>query len=95
MENIIIDFTDCTRLHEVHALLKKQFDFPDYYGANPSALWDCIYPWGGDGPATLYFYGVNAFRAQDAVSKRAMDIILDVFADLKRNGDPVDIVVVN
>ena len=38
---IIIDFASC-RPEEIHTMLKEKFGFPEYYGRNLSALWDCL-----------------------------------------------------
>lgn len=32
----------CTSQEELHEYLKRKLDFPDYYGANLSALADCL-----------------------------------------------------
>ena len=43
---IILDFTDCRHLGEIHLILKTKFGLPDYYGENWDALWDCLrYLW--------------------------------------------------
>ena len=39
---IILDFLNCENLWSIHDVLKNKFGFPDYYGRNWSALWDCI-----------------------------------------------------
>ena len=39
---IHIDLSSCKYLGELHKLLKTKFGFPDYYGENWSALWDCL-----------------------------------------------------
>ena len=39
---IILDFTGCRYLGEIHKILKERFGFPEYYGENWSALWDCL-----------------------------------------------------
>ena len=39
--HIILDFSNCHYLGEIHAELKKKFGLPDYYGENWDALWDC------------------------------------------------------
>ena len=39
---ILLDFTGCRYLGEVHKLLKECFGFPEYYGENWDALWDCL-----------------------------------------------------
>lgn len=39
---IILDFSGCRYLGEVHQNLKKCFGLPEYYGENWSALWDCL-----------------------------------------------------
>ena len=39
---IILDFSHCRYLGEIHLLLKEKFGLPDYYGENWDALWDCL-----------------------------------------------------
>ena len=42
MKKVVLDLTDCKCLSEIHERIKKSLDFPDYYGKNLDALWDCI-----------------------------------------------------
>lgn len=39
---IEIDFSFCKYLGEIHKRLKDSLGFPEYYGENLSALWDCL-----------------------------------------------------
>ena len=39
---IILDFTGCRYLGEIHLILKTKFGLPEYYGENWDALWDCM-----------------------------------------------------
>ena len=39
---IILDFSNCKYLEDVHTVLKKKFGLPEYYGKNWDALWDCL-----------------------------------------------------
>ena len=41
-ELYIIDFTKVEYYSDVHRIIKEAFDFPEYYGNNSSALWDCL-----------------------------------------------------
>lgn len=41
-EIIEIDFSSCKYLGEIHKRLKESLNFPEYYGENLSALWDCL-----------------------------------------------------
>ena len=40
---IILDFTGCKYLGEIHLILKTKFGLPEYYGENWDALWDCMH----------------------------------------------------
>ena len=42
MKRIELDFTKCKDRGDVHAYLKEQFGFPDYYGNNLDALFDAL-----------------------------------------------------
>ena len=37
-----VDFTDLKNWRKIYPLIKKSMDFPDYFGENLSALWDCL-----------------------------------------------------
>lgn len=37
-----IDFTNVNNYLEMHAVIWKALDFPDYYGGSLDALWDCL-----------------------------------------------------
>jgi hypothetical protein len=39
---IVLDFSGCRYLSEVHKILKERFGLPEYYGENWDALWDCL-----------------------------------------------------
>ena len=39
---IILDFSKCKYLGEIHLMLKEKFGLPQYYGENLDALWDCL-----------------------------------------------------
>ena len=42
MNMINLDFSNCNYISEIHKELKNKFNFPDYYGENLDALWDCL-----------------------------------------------------
>ncbi|MBO5106576.1 MAG: barstar family protein [Clostridia bacterium] len=39
---VILDLTDVGNLEDLHNRIKKALDFPDYYGKNWNAFWDCL-----------------------------------------------------
>ncbi|SFX09865.1 ribonuclease inhibitor [Thermoactinomyces sp. DSM 45891] len=42
MRDIVIDGKDIMTISHLHKLLKEKLGFPDYYGENLDALWDCL-----------------------------------------------------
>ncbi|MBE6562616.1 MAG: hypothetical protein E7660_02645 [Ruminococcaceae bacterium] len=42
MKKAVLDLTGCKYWHELHKRIKKTLEFPDYYGENLDAFWDCI-----------------------------------------------------
>ena len=43
-----LDFTNVEGYFHMHRIIKKELDFPDYYGENWDALWDCLTDMIGD-----------------------------------------------
>jgi ribonuclease inhibitor len=39
---IVLDGSTITDKEKLHSILKSEFNFPDYYGNNLDALWDCL-----------------------------------------------------
>lgn len=37
-----LDFTGCRYWDDIHNAVKETFGFPDYYGKNLDAMWDCL-----------------------------------------------------
>ena len=38
----VIDFSNMKTHWEIHQIIKEGLDFPDYYGCNWDAFWDCL-----------------------------------------------------
>ncbi len=37
-----VNFENIEYFYEIHEVLKRDLDFPDYYGGSLDALWDCL-----------------------------------------------------
>ena len=42
MKNLSLDFSTVKYFSDIHRIIKDTFEFPDYYGENLDALWDCM-----------------------------------------------------
>ncbi|MCR3761292.1 barstar family protein [Clostridium felsineum] len=42
MKTVIIDGRDIKDKQTLHLILKRELNFPEYYGKNLDALWDCL-----------------------------------------------------
>lgn len=43
-----IDLTSVKTYFEMHLVIRESLDFPDYYGCNAAAFWDCLTDMYGD-----------------------------------------------
>ena len=78
-EIIEVDFSGCRYLGEIHRILKQQLNFPDYYGENLDALWDCLRDYNDEDAIQVYVKGVN--QIPEELSEH-MKGILEVFDDV-------------
>ena len=42
MKKATVDLTNCKHLWDLHQRFQDSLGFPDYYGKNLDAFWDCI-----------------------------------------------------
>ena len=81
MQFITLDFTKCKYVDQIHEILKREFKFPDYYGKNLDALWDCL---GHYYTCRLHVYIVGLSTLTDEF-KEYMNKILKIFDDVHRD----------
>ena len=70
MKTYIIDFRETVYYLEMHQTLQKALDFPDYYGCNWDAFWDCLTDMYGE-PIRIEIVGIENIerRFEDATEK--------------------------
>lgn len=87
-EKYTIDFTKVTYYLEMHAVIRKALDFPDDYGCNWSAFWDCLTDMYGT-PVHIEIIGLevierkfgNAAEKMMEILKRFKHFNNDLFSD--------------
>ena len=90
MKTITIDLSVCNTYADIHLLLKRELDFPAFYGENLDALWDCL-----TGfimiPVTVVFRGMDRMPARLRQDMR--EKFLPVFYEAEHEGHGVYVVV--
>ena len=78
-----LDFSKINYIEEVHQIIKQELDFPDYYGMNWSAFWDCLTDMVDD-PIHIEIIGIE--RLQSKYNEDA-NIMLKILKRLKHYND--------
>ena len=88
-----LDFSDVCCVAGMHSLLKKTFSFPEYYGANWDAFYDCLTD-ALHGSAEIRIKGIEhvneAFPRESAIM---LEVMRDVAAEKNTDGSEVRVVV--
>ena len=79
MDKYTVDFSKVKYYIEIHEVLKRDLDFPDYYGGNTDALWDCLTDMLGD-PS---YIELLAFEEVQKRYKSEWDSIVRIFKKTK------------
>ena len=91
-EKYILDFTNMKNWRYFHAIIAAEFDFPDYYGCNWSAFWDCIVDLlFSNKELNVEIIGLDKIYSD---YKKDVDNLIEELKDLKHiyNDDYVDVV---
>ena len=76
---IILDFSKCKYLGEIHLMLKEKFGLPEYYGENWDALWDCLRYLFDD---EKYIVEVHNLDSLDKKLQEECKLMIEVFDDV-------------
>ena len=70
-----IDFTNVNHYLEMHFTIRQALDFPDYYGCNWDAFWDCLTDMYGD-PIHIEIIGLEVIeRKFDNAASKMIEIL--------------------
>ena len=78
---ITLELTGCGSVGEVHERIKRTFGFPEYYGENWDAMWDCL--------RDVFFPAVPRRIVVEGLGAMAGDLqkysgtLREIFADLQ------------
>lgn len=61
IDRYILDFTGCKTVEEFYGIIGKGLYFPEYYGGNIDAVWDCI-TWEIDKSKPIEIVGLNTLK---------------------------------
>ena len=78
-EEYTLNFSEVKYIYDVHQIIKKEFDFPDYYGENWDAFWDSITDIASR-PLHIKLIGIERLQKEFSWDT---DVMLKAFKDLK------------
>ena len=72
MKNIVINCEKLLQKEQAHLHLAEVLDFPDYYGKNLDALFDCLTELG---ECTIVLNGENTLRKTDCYGTQVLKVL--------------------
>ena len=70
----MVDFSKIKDFHDVHLVLKKSLNFPDYYGGHLDALYDCLTDMLG-WESHIKIYGIKSLEKFDKYDKKLLEVL--------------------
>ena len=90
---VILDFSGAESVGQIHDLLKGAFGFPDYYGRNWDALYDCLGDLLTDGEALSV--EICGFYSMDAALRAKCAPMLIVLGDVQEEREHLSVSVLS
>ncbi|MBQ3178485.1 MAG: barstar family protein [Clostridia bacterium] len=79
-KNVVLDFRDVQYYPEIHRIIKKALDFPEWYGENWDALWDCLTDIMDEDALTIEILGMDTIRRKFPPVE---DMLISIFREWK------------
>ena len=80
MKKAILDLTACKSIHDLHKRIKEALAFPEHYGENPDAFWDCI-----NRDSDVDFVTVIGSKSVSAELQETVRVILELLEENKND----------
>ena len=72
MKNVVLNCEKLIQKEEAHSYLAHMLDFPDYYGKNLDALFDCLTELG---ECTIVLEGENSLHQEDNYGIKVLKVL--------------------
>ncbi len=83
MKKTIVDFSKCKYLGEIHQVLKESLAFPNYYGENLDALFDCLRYYTFE-KITIIIVGLGNYSLTGNSEAQYVSKMIEVFSDVTK-----------
>ena len=86
IEKYTLDFTNCKNKEEFYDIIENSFYFPEYFGRNMDAVWDCI-AWEIDKSKPIEIIGINKLTGYTKILSESFLLLINNFIRKYPNSD--------
>ena len=76
--NYTLNFTDVKGYYDVHEIIERELDLPEYYGRNLDSLWDCLTDQLLSGITYIEIYGIEKLSDFNNYNEKLLRLFRDV-----------------